>query len=451
MKRFLQAIPAASVFILAWIVRFVFNITVARNYTSTHDAYFYQLIARNLLTAHCFCIFPPVPTVDRPPLWPATIAAIYGIFGPNEYFVRIFLCFVGAGSCVLIYLCAREIFNEAIGILAGIIAAIYPQLYLYDGWLDAESLYIFLLLAFAYSLLRLQRTGKWSWVIWSGVLLGLLSLERPNGVVVLGLFVVWMLLLLWKMLETRRLKVRRMLLALLIAIVLIAPWTLRNYLLTRTFIPVTTGEGTILIGSYNDAILQSSNPGGWVNPNVADPALGHQYHFADWQGPTVQVARETAFRHFAEHWVLQHTNALPAILKAHFLDMWGPVPTDTDHPLNRFPNERATQLVLFLARYDLFFIYALAAAGFLLTLRNRWRELLFFYLLVLATVAQCLVTYGTPRFRAPIEPVLVILAAGAIWWLTQYFKRLLENREQVEADRAEQPVNEESNVLASDM
>ena len=41
------------------------------------------------------------------------------------------------------------------------------------------------------------------------------------------------------------------------------------------------------------------------------------------------------------------------------------------------------------------------------------------YLSILLTIIQCLVFYGSSRLRAPIEPMLVLLAAGAIWWLTQ--------------------------------
>jgi len=32
------------------------------------------------------------------------------------------------------------------------------------------------------------------------------------------------------------------------------------------------------------------------------------------------------------------------------------------------------------------------------------------------TIAQCIIFYGSARFRAPIEPMLILLAAGAIWW-----------------------------------
>jgi hypothetical protein len=64
-------------------------------------------------------------------------------------------------------------------------------------------------------------------------------------------------------------------------------------------------------------------------------------------------------------------------------------------------------------------VMLLAALGFVVTLRRFWRELLFAYLVILGTVAEILVFYGSSRFRSPIEPLLILLGAGALWWLTE--------------------------------
>src|SRR5947209_19684229 len=64
------------------------------------------------------------------------------------------------------------------------------------------------------------------------------------------------------------------------------------------------------------------------------------------------------------------------------------------------------------------FVFILAALGLLVTLRRRWREFLLIYFVILMTVGECIIYYGIPRFRAPIEPMLILLGAGAIWWMT---------------------------------
>jgi hypothetical protein len=70
----------------------------------------------------------------------------------------------------------------------------------------------------------------------------------------------------------------------------------------------------------------------------------------------------------------------------------------------------------------------LAALGFVVTLRRYWRELLFAYLVILATLAEIVIFYGNSRFRSPIEPLLILLGAGALWWLTETGPGTLHSR-----------------------
>ena len=75
----LCTLPVLVIFGLAVIVRYLYNITVARGYFPLHDSLTYQTIAYNIMQNHCYCLFPNQPTVDRAPLWPVVIAAIYGV------------------------------------------------------------------------------------------------------------------------------------------------------------------------------------------------------------------------------------------------------------------------------------------------------------------------------------------------------------------------------------
>jgi len=62
-------------------------------------------------------------------------------------------------------------------------------------------------------------------------------------------------------------------------------------------------------------------------------------------------------------------------------------------------------------------IFILALVGLAVTLW-KWRELLFIYSMIALTIGQALFFYGSPRFRASIEPMLILLASGTLWWLT---------------------------------
>ncbi|MGZ3625319.1 MAG: ArnT family glycosyltransferase [Ktedonobacteraceae bacterium] len=430
MKRIKPLLPAVGIFCLALTVRILYNNTVAYHYYPLHDSAFYQGMAFHMLNEHCFCLEAYVPTVDRAPLWPFIIAGLSVIFGPSDYFARIFLSLIGSGTCVLVYFFARDLFSWRIGVVAGVFAAIYPELYIYDGWLYTESLYIFLLFAICYALYRLQLTPERnlrSWII-CGVLLGLLSLTRPNGIIVIGLFVIWCFIMVWQKFLSLRVTIRGVLVTIVIAIVLIGPWTARNYLVSHSFIPVATGDGTVLLGAYNNEVLiKSTYPGGpkgtWINPLVSSPDIVRPFPLHTC-APPCEVAREAAFKNAAIQWIQANLTVMPHLLKLHFINMWQPDTYEADLPTVRFAQQPSTQFVVHMMKTWPIYLFILATLGLAVTLW-RWRELLFIYFMIILTVAQNIFYYGSARLRAPIEPMLILLAAGFIWWITHKEKGTL--------------------------
>lgn len=446
MKRVKPWLPALGIFCLALLVRVIYNNTVAFQYYPLHDSLTYQLLARNLLAEHCFCVNPYISTVYRAPLWSFLMAGVSLLFGPGDYAARIALSVIGSGTCVLVYLFARDLFGWRIGVLAGIVASVYPELYIYDGWLYTESLYIFLLFAVCYGLYRLQRSPTKNRRIWitCGILLGLLSLTRPNGIIVIGLFIVWAIIMAWQKLFSRRVTARGVLTTTLIALALIAPWTARNYFVSHSFIPVATGDGTVLLGAYNnDALTIITYAGGpkgtWINPLLSRPDISHAYPLYTCT-PQCEVVRETAYKDAALQWIRNHIRIMPHTFKLHLINMWQPDTYEADLPVVRFPHAQFTQLVLSMMKTFPIYVFILAAFGFAVTWW-RWRELLFIYFMIVLTIAQNILYYGIPRFRAPIEPMLILLAAGAIWWVTHQDRGTLwwiikwaRNRDQSDKD-----------------
>jgi 4-amino-4-deoxy-L-arabinose transferase-like glycosyltransferase len=407
------------VFGLAIIVRFLYNETVTTGYFPLHDSLTYQTIALNILQEHCYCYFPHLPTVDRAPLWPMMIATIYGILGSHDHMVRFFLCLVGSGTCVLVYCFARDMFGVRIGTIAGLAAAIYPFLFIYDGWLYSESLYIFLLFAFCYALYRLQRTPSRTLMIVSGILLGLVSLTRPNGLLILGLFIVWAAVIGLAKMQPWRIIVQSIVTISLISLVLIAPWTLRNYVVSHSLVAIATGDGKVLVGAYNDAVAdpnyqQGQYLGTWLKPEEVVPALVQQ--FPQNCSGSCEVERDGAYKTTALQWIHNNLGKMPLLLGIHAADMWQITSTEADFPFNRFPDRNSSKLTIAMMEIFAPIVFALAALGLIVTIR-RWHELLFIYFLIVLTFAQCLALYGFARFRAPIEPMLLILASGAVWWL----------------------------------
>lgn len=424
MKRLesLVTVPLIVIFCLALTIRVAYNFTVADGYFPLHDSLTYQNIAFHLVQEHCYCLYSHLPTVDRAPLWPFVIAAIDRLIGPQDILVRLVLCLVGSGTCALLYLFGKGLFGERIGIFAGIVGAIYPFLYVYDGLLYSESLYIFLLLAFCYTLYHLQRTPHLSLMVTSGVLLGLLSLTRPNGIALLGLFVVWAGAMGWIRVLSWRIAIKSVLVVALLSLVFIAPWTIRNYKVTHTLVPVAVGDGKVLLGAYNyetaDPIYQHGYYAGlWIIPSESTPWIASR--FPKDCARSCEVTRDNTYKADALQWIQEHLSSMPFLLGQHFVNTWEVVPQEADLAINRFPDRDSSRFVVLMMETITPIVFALALLGFVVT-SERWRDLLFVYFMILLTVVQSVVYYGIPRFRAPIEPLLILLAAGAIWWIVTY-------------------------------
>jgi 4-amino-4-deoxy-L-arabinose transferase-like glycosyltransferase len=450
MRRLQPYRAVLGVFCLALLVRLTYNLTVGQGYMASYDAQVYEKIALHILQERCFCLTPYMPTIGRAPLWPATIAAIYALFGAQNFFVRLFLCAIGAGTCVLVYLWAREIFGRRTAIMAGIMASFYPGLFLYDGWLYSESLYTFCLLAFSYTLYRVQKTAGRPWMLLSGILLGLVSLIRPNGLIVLGLVILWAVIGAKARIIPWRTAFESIVVIAALTLGIVFPWTVRNFTVSHgQFIPVATGDGIVLLGAYNDMVLADTPfKGIWIRPSLASPRLFHTYAAC---AATCEVQRDRAYEQQAAQWTQSHSHTLPYLLGLHMQNMWTPATPEADLPVNQFPERPLSKLVAGMVTYLSIPIFLLAAAGLLLTWQQ-WRNLLFLYLLIALTIGQCLSFYGSSRFRAPIEPILVLLAGAACWWLAQKFTRQRQAhiKAQHEAERVPANNPDEAPIRAND-
>jgi len=415
MKSWQPYLPLLGIFCLALAVRILYNLTVGRHYVAGYDSQAYEKIAFNIVSEHCFCLNHYSPTVGRAPLWPGIIAAFDILFGPSNLYVRLFLCLVGSGTCALVYLYARKVFNEQIALLAGILASVYPGLFIYDGWLYSESLYTFLLLAFCYTLLLLQRTGKYRWAITSGIMLGLLSLTRPNGLLILGLVFLWGIIFVQKKNLSWKEVVSSIVIICLIALAIVTPWTIRNYQITHRFVPVATGDGFVLLGAYNDMIFDNTPFHGlWIRPSLTHPEIAKHYLGCQ---RNCEARQNSDYERYAGQWVLSHMSDMPYLLSLHFLALWTPATPEADLPMNQFPSRYSSQVVVGMIQSMSIPVFILAAFGLIVTWRRKWRQLLFIYLVIGLTIGECLFFYGSSRFRAPIEPMLVILLSGGIWWV----------------------------------
>lgn len=116
-----------------------------------------------------------------------------------------------------------------------------------------------------------------------------------------------------------------------------------------------------------------------------------------------EVARDRLWRGMALAFIRAHWWALPWMAFWRFVNFWHLYRFTRGFPEN-------------LGFYAYVAVALLALAGVWL-FRARWRALSPLYVVVICFMANALVFWGGFRMRAPVEPVLLILAAGALWRL----------------------------------
>jgi 4-amino-4-deoxy-L-arabinose transferase-like glycosyltransferase len=350
------------------------------------------------------------PTAFRPPLLPLTLAAVYKLVGTSDAKARwtagrVLEAVLGAIAVLLICLIGIRVLGRTAGLLAGVIAALYPPLVLVGSSLLAESVFIPLMLGGVWAALN-ARAGahRLRWAIVSGVLVGLASLARANGIVLL--VPVWFLV--WELRPRWSWPSLQAPLAMLAAtVVTLIPWTVRDISVFHRFVPLTTDTGFALAGTYNPlAQGRHDYPALWIPPlyDMAPVFRAHPNYDEE------QVS--TRLTSTALTYIGNHPSSVPRTLYWTFLRLFNLTGTGFERyaaPFEAYPRGLAVASV-----YTFWLLALLAIAGaFTAAARRTPLALWGCPLVILLTVIWF---EGSTRYRSPADPFFVLLAAvGALW------------------------------------
>ena len=175
----------------------------------------------------------------RGPIYSLFLASVYRLAGHDRMAVRVAQAIISALAVLLIYALGRTVFNAKVGLIASLLATLYPPFISYPGWLLTETLSVFLLLAFVYSLIRAwQRSRMTLWAV-AGLLGGIIVLHRSELLLVVALSVVAACV--W------RVGLAHVGAFVLVAALTILPWAVSNALLVGEFTTATSpGSGHVL-------------------------------------------------------------------------------------------------------------------------------------------------------------------------------------------------------------
>lgn len=355
-----------------------------------------------------------VPGADHPPGFVLLLAFLdlIGISTPQGQ--RIVMCLIGTVSVVVIGLLGRRLASPRVGLIAAAIAAVYPNIWVNDGMLLTETVFI---LATAVSLLfvyRYYESRSLGDLAAISAALSVAMMVRPESA---ALFVILVLPLVLTRTALRwRQRLVQLGVAALIPLVVLAPWV--TYNLNRFEAPVllSSGLGQTLRAGNCDAVYSGELIGFWDFSCLADPVDVPAGGTADLSPMDAEYQRE-AFRYMADN-----ADRLPAVMTARIARVWGVFRPSQTIYLDGVIESRAggapggSLAIAREAQWSYWVLLPLAAAGTVLLRRRRVQVLPLFAQAALITVVAAF-TFGLTRYRAGVEVSIVVLAAVALSWI----------------------------------
>lgn len=346
-----------------------------------------------------------VQAADHPPLYIVYLAAfsVVGLTTATEHLFASALA--GVGTVVVVGLIGREISGTRLGLIAAALAAIYPNLWGYDGALESETiaqLAVALTLLAAYVWWRAP-TRRHAALVGAGIALG--SLARAELLFLVVLLAVPLALFKYELARGERL--RQLGVSVLATVVVIAPWCAYN--LSRFDRPtfLSTGFGLALDSSACDAAFYGPFTGYWSRDCVlAAAARSGLPENAD------RSVLEVAHRKDATDYLSAHLSRLPVVMLARVGRTTGLFQLRQQAALDSFVGGRERWFA-WTAWWTYFAAAILAIAGGVILRRRRVPVFPLASLPVLVVITTA-VFFGLVRYRAIAEVSLVVLAAVTV-------------------------------------
>jgi len=394
-KRWLLVIVALGI-----IVRFIAMPFLP--FDMSGGAFEFGHIAENLVAGNGFAFdfyghFPNGPTAFMAPVYPFILAGYMYLFGSNLIgmaFIQIFVTGVAIWGFGLF---AARLSGPVVGVITAAIFAFYPEMifmplkYVSEPWLLLLTAF-FLLTGMEYF-----RTGKNRYIFLAGVLAGLAALTKESSLFYPAGLMLWVLL---RKGWSYKL-VKDTFLIFLVMFVVIAPWTVRNYVVFGEFIPIRTNFWVNFWRGNHPGATGSARG---YDKDLIDFSMDPDYaERIDKQLVGNEIDRERVYRDFALEFVRENPGKYVELCLRRLLFYWTIDPT---HPLTGNPLYWVPWILLVIT----------ASIG-VYAVRDRWQDYSFWYLLIIVMTAVYSLMLVLPRYRIPLIPGLIMLASEGIYWL----------------------------------
>ena len=421
MKHFFKRLIASPVFLVsfAFVLRIVIMWWVWRQSPTPlkqNLPYGYELgrVARAIASGEGFSSplrdMDTGPTIWFTPIYPYFVAGIFKIWGiyteTSRFIIASLNCLFAALTIVPIYGAAKRTFGKNVAVGASWVwvflpAAIhFPIVWIWDTTLTA--LFFMLIVWATIGLRGVQGILPWAGY---GALWAVGGLINPSILSLFPFFLGW---LLWTQRKESTLWVRHAAAVLLLFTIGLVPWTVRNYRVFGKIIVLRSNFGLELWLGNNpdvfDMLSQMSHPND--NPEEGEKyrRMGEIAYMAEKQHEAIAFMRthpvqtiNRTFHRFVDIWLSQTDSLVDVWLSASLL---------------------GKAILIFNCTLSL-----MGLLGVLYARRSRLPEAAPFGMVLLIFPIVFYLTHSSPRYRFPMDPILVVLATSSVAHLILEIRR----------------------------
>ena len=396
---------------LAFWVRIATLLTIAPTRTDGGDPLFYHVTANLLARGRGFpeplnyiAFQRWIPSALHGPAYPVLLSLSSRIGGSTYFDHKFVSILVGSGVVALTMALAHRISPDPVRTQAtmgaGLLTAVYPNLWLVDGVLFPEGLMALFTVGLVYAVFRWRESPKLVTAGIIGSLISMSALTRGEGLLLAVLLVVPFFLL------TRSLSLKRRFIHLsaagLVSLIVLAPWSIRNLRSFEEFVPLSTNGNELFVYANCPETYEGKFMGFWLfqcqedlRATSGEPAGDEAEKSLHWREAGFDYARE-------------NFEDVPKVIAARIgrqWDLFRPWQNTEFAPIEGRDKDSA--------RIGLFMYFAMippAIAG-ARRLRRNGVPLLPFGAVFATVTLTAAYAYGTTRFRVPFEPLLCLLAS----------------------------------------
>lgn len=252
----------------------------------------YEIIANNLLKGDGF-VYPFLGTIYHAfeaPLYPIFCAVVYFFTNHSYLALEIIQAVISSLTCVIVFKIADRMFGKRAGILSALIAALHPGLIVYTAKLHPLFMDAFLISLVVFLFMKLRAEISLKNQIFTGIAAGLCILTRPTIGLFLLLALAWIF---YKKRYTEKKVLLKTLLVLCVSLLIVLPWTIRNYAALGRFVFIQNSSDWLFwCGNNQNATGTNYMPDGNMVCRQAPPEFYKRLYSLDETGQAKYLRQE---------------------------------------------------------------------------------------------------------------------------------------------------------------